>query len=246
MLSEKRYESLKEILGEVKIQIPEEQIKEYTKIIDYIAHVTENKFTDMEMVAIYAVLGDIVEGKEPQMALIAKSDDIIPTLVRIMEELPLTKGKLTMEQKLRIAFCERAITGVHEQPEGVVFDWFDTVEDAEKQFDFFRETMPSWFKVSDAPIINKAKYGFSADEPILTTSVRASSIYLSRLAYNGKAIIYERVGSCSGKNGNIVDKYRVYQEKGFLFKKKAFICDLYIDAYSSKQPDLAPRGFTLV
>ena len=48
----------------------EEQIKEYTKIIDYIAYVTEDKFTEMEMVAIYAVLGDIVEGKEPQMSLI--------------------------------------------------------------------------------------------------------------------------------------------------------------------------------
>lgn len=35
------------------------------------AYVTEGKFTEMEMVAIYGVLGDIVEGKEPQMALIA-------------------------------------------------------------------------------------------------------------------------------------------------------------------------------
>ena len=134
-----------------------------------------------------------------------------------------------MEQKLRIAFCERAITGVHEQPEGVVFDWYDTIEGAEKQFNFFRETMPSWFKVSESPRINKAKYGLSVDEP----------------RYNGKPIIYERVGSCGGKNGNIVDRYRAFQEKGLFFKKKVFICDLYIDAYSTKQPNLAPRGFTL-
>ena len=245
MLNESRYETLKETFKELKIQMPEEQIREYTKIIDYIAYVTEDKFTEMEMVAIYGVLGDIVEGKEPQMALIAKSDDIIPTLVRILEELPLTKGKLTMEQKLRIAFCERAITGVHEQPEGVVFDWYDTIECAEKQFNFFRETMPSWFNVSEAPRINRAKYGLSVDEPIQTTSVRASYMYLNRLRYNGKPIIYERVGSCGGKNGNIVDRYRVFQEKGLLFKKKVFICDLYIDAYSTKQPNLAPSGFTL-
>lgn len=159
MLNESRYETLNKIFNELKIQMPEEQIKEYTKIIDYMAYVTEGKFTEMEMVAIYGVLGDIVEGKEPQMALIAKSDDIIPTLVRIMEELPLTKGKLTMEQKLRIAFCERAITGVHEQPEGVVFDWYDTIEGAEKQFNFFRETMPSWFKVGETPRIDRVKYG---------------------------------------------------------------------------------------
>lgn len=245
MFNEERYELLKEVYKEFKINLPEEQEKSYTNIIDYIAYVTEEKFNNMEMVAIYGVLGDIVEGKEPQIALIAKSDDIIPTLVRIMEEIPLTKGKLTMEQKLRIAFCERAITGVHEQPEGVVFDWFDTVEGAEKQFNFFRETMPSWFKISETPRINRAKYGLSVDEPIQTTSIRASYMYLNRLRYNGKPIIYERVGSCSGKNGNIVDKYRVFHEKGIFFKKKVFICELYIDAYSTKQPNLAPRGFTL-
>lgn len=245
MINENRYNNLKDIFAEFKIHMPEEQIKKYTKIIDYIAYVTEDKFTDKEMVAFYAVLGDIVEGKEPQMALIAKSDDIIPTLARIMEELPLTKGKLTMEQKLRIAFCERAITGVHEQPEGVVFDWYDTVEGAEKQFNFFRETMPSWFKVSEAPRINRQKYGLSIDEPIQTTSVRASYMYLNRLKYNGKPVISERVGSCGGKNGNIVDRYRVFQEKGIFFKKKVFICELFIDAYSTEQPNLAPRGFTL-
>ena len=69
-------------------------------------------------------------------------------------------------------------------------------------------------------------------------------MYLNRLRYNGKPIIYERVGSCSGKNGNIVDKYRVFHEKGIFFKKKVFICELYIDAYSTKQPNLVPKGFT--
>ncbi len=245
MLNEIRYKTLKEIFYDLKIQMPEEQIKEYTKIIDYISYVTKDKFTEMEMVIIYGILGDIVEGKEPQIALITKSDDIIPTLVRIMEELPFTKGKLTMEQKLRIAFCERAITGVHKQPEGVVFDWFNTVEGAEEQFKFFRETMPSWFKITEAPKTDKQNFGLSVDEPIQTTSVRASYMYLNRLKYNGKPVIYERVGSCTGKNRNIVDKYKVFQEKGLFFKRKKFICDLYINAYSTKQSDLAPKGFTL-
>ena len=70
----------------------------------------------------------------------------------------------------------------------------------------------------------------------------SSSGSISRLI---KDTVELGLGSCGGKNGNIVDKYRVFQEKGIFFKKKVFICELYIDAYSTKQPNLAPRGFTL-
>lgn len=237
--------SLKKMLQDSGISMPEHQIKAYTDIFAYLEHITENKYSEQQLFDLYTLLGDIAEGYCPEIAIIANNNDTIPTLVRIMEELPLTKGKLSMEQKFRIAFCVMAITGVHEQPKDVVFDWFESFESVETQFAFFRKQMPSWFKASEKKTDSKENYGLSIDNPIQTTSVRSSYIYLNRLKYKGKDIFYNRVGSIEGKNRHFVDKYNVYLKTGLFKKRSKYLCDIYIDAYASTEPQTAPHGFTL-
>lgn len=247
MLNEKRYESLKEILKELNISIPDDQVKAYSNIFEYIAHITENMFTDKEMVAIYDVLGGVLEGKYPHIAAVILKDEKVRTLVRVLEELPLTAGKLSMEVKLRIAFCELAITGLHTQPEGVVFDWYDSFESAEAEFNHFRKNFPTWFDVNknvSSPFTKKG-YGLIKENPIQTTSVHASYAYLKRLKYRGKPIAYERVGSSSDARGNILDVYKAYAIKGIFSKRKEFIGNLFINTYCNKEIPLAPEGYTL-
>lgn len=247
LLNEKRYETLKEILKELNKEIPDEQIQGYSNIFEYMAHITDNKFTDKEMVAIYDVLGGVLEGEYPHIAAVILKDEKIRTLVRVMEELPLTAGKLSMEVKLRVAFCELAITGLHIQPEGAVFDWYDSFESAEAEFNHFRKNFPTWFDVSknESSPFTKKGYGLIKENPIQTTSVRASYAYLKRLKYQGKPVVYERVGSSSDARGNILDVYKAFVIKGIFSKRKVFVGNLFINAYCNKEIPLAPEGYTL-
>lgn len=239
----KKYLSFKGMLQNKGISMPKHQIKAYMNLFAYLDYVTNNRYTEQQLFELYCALGDIAEGKFPKTAIIKSSNDIIPTLVRIMEEIPLTKGRLSSEQKLRIAFCEKAITGVQEQPEGVRFDWFDTVETAEETFTFFREKMPIWFKETERKKIDTNAYGMSLKNPIQTTSVQAAYFYLDRLKYNGNPVLYEREGSFRGEN-HIVDKYNIYAIKEPSQNRPEYLCDIYIDSYCETEPEIAPDGFT--
>ena len=247
LLNKNRYNSLKQALNELNISLPEEQIKSYSNIFEYFAHITENKFTDIEMVAIYSLLGKVLHGQEPHMAAVIIKEERIRTIVRIIEELPLTSGKLSMDAKLRIAFCELMITGVHRQPDGVVFDVFDSIERVEMEYNHFKNAFPSWFDTTktDEIVFYKKGYGIIAENPIQTTSIWESSKYLNSLRYNGRYVLYERINPCKDARGNLLDNYRIYSVKGILSPRKEYITNLYINPNCKEAIEIAPIGFTL-
>ena len=218
LLNKNRYNSLKQALNELNISLPEEQIKSYSNIFEYFAHVTENKFTDIEMVAIYGLLGKILHGQEPHM-----------------------------DAKLRIAFCELMITGVHRQPDGVVFDVFDSIERVEMEYNHFKNAFPSWFDTTKTEeiVFYKKGYGIIAENPIQTTSIWESSKYLNSLRYNGRYVLYERINPCKDARGNLLDNYRIYSVKGILSPRKEYLTNLYINPNCKEAIEIAPIGFTL-
>lgn len=251
ILNTQRFETLKIIFKNYNIDLSLNDVAIYSNVFEIISQFVHNKLSNEEIFAVYDLLSDVVKNDRPDIVAHVSKEDRIRVQVRLMEELPETKGKLDLEEKIALAFC--IYTGeciqIYDEDRdmmcnGIVL--FDSFEHIKSEFEFERQQFPSVFKI-EKTIIFDSTYGYSKENPVNVTSIDAAYYYLSKLRYNALPVTYERIGSFSNLDNNIIDGYNIFAEKKGLFKnKKMKIATIYINSYCNTMPKVAPKGFTLV
>ena len=106
MISEKRYLSVKQLFKELGFDnLTDHEIELYADMFEIIAEFTHNKLSDREMITAYDILVDTADGRNFKFAVDVPKADRIKVQLRLMEELPETAGKLTLDEKEKFAFC---------------------------------------------------------------------------------------------------------------------------------------------
>ena len=174
--------------------------------------------------------------------------DKIKTQVRFMEHLPITKGKLTIEEKTFFAFANYWITYVmiclddKGRTVSGIFD-FDSIEHVLQIYQEYRKDHPEMFRM-DFDNCYEYKFGTTKENPIKAISVADSYMYLRNLCRNNLPVNYERIGSMSGVHNNIIDKYKItyieFEDSGIVEKNDT----IYIDPYSEETSLAPPEGYT--
>ncbi|MDD3347122.1 hypothetical protein [Oscillibacter sp.] len=196
----------------------------------------------------YDFLGDLITGQQPKYAIPVRKEDRIHVQLRMLEELPQTAGKLTIEEKEAFAFCVYySICIQHFDEEAKTMSnglvEFTSTEKFKELLDYEKGQRPSFF-TENITVKKEGKFGFSKGNPIETTSIPAAYQYLKRLRYKGTPVQCIRSCSCSGLSDHILDAYEITVTTGVLFKRHE-IHTVYIDSYASSTSTSAPEGFTL-
>lgn len=106
------------------------------------------------------------------------------------------------------------------------------------------ENHPEKFKFLSSEQQNAKKtpkklLGTSIENPIKAVSIADEYNYLNNLRIaEGKPVKYERIGSMRGKNGGIIDGYKLFLDNQNTMK-------IYIDSYATENSTEAHEGFVL-
>lgn len=251
LINEKRYEITKQLFEKHNIDMSESDTRIYANVFEVIAYFVNNKLTDEEMLTAFDFLADFLLNEKVEYCVYVSKEDRIRAQVRVMEEIPETAGKLTLEEKIGFAFCmySAVCLQVYDEQSDTInngITLFDSIERIEKNLKLEQQRRPEFFVIEKQSAKKADDYGYSAANPIKVTSIRMGYEYLEHLTYNGEPIEYKRIGS-DYFDGYAIDKYIIFKTKGFgIFKKEEFIAELYINPYSSSTPKIAPKGFKLL
>lgn len=251
MINVERYHSIDAIFKSLGIRLSDIDVILYADAFEIIAVLLNDKLTNEEMVRVVDFLGDVITGKVPAVAAHVPKNERLMVQYPLMDKMAATKGKLTSTEKELLAFCvywmncvqvydeERAVT-----VSGLVD--FTSVEKILSLYEYEKKQRPAFFSgASPSPVVNKETYGLSLENPVRVTSVSDAYAYLNMLRYNGQPVPYVRIGSFSGKDGHLVDKYALtITQRKFLSKKQVQV-DIFIDAYAMEAIILPPPDFTL-
>jgi len=247
-----RFNSLAALFHSRDIRLSEREILIYCNVFEIISEFVNNKLTDEEILNVYDLLSDVIKNDRPDVVPYVSKEERISVQVRLMEELEETKGKLTMDEKVGLAFC--IYTGecvkVYDEKRDIMCNGivlFDSFEHIKNELDDDKKLFPDVYNfLLNQSIVFDNTYGFSEDNPIRATSISDSYEYLDRLRFNGTPILYDRIGSFGNTNGDIIDGYDIFVEKrGFFTVKQRKIATLYINPYCDVTPQIPPTGFTL-
>ena len=251
IINQQRFEEVKLIFEQHNVNLSPDDVAIYSNVFEIISQFVHHKLTNQEIFTVYDLLSDVVKNNRPDIIAHVPKGDRIRVQVRLMEEMPETKGKLDLEEKVALAFC--VYTGecvqIYDEERdmmsnGIVL--FDSFEHIKNEFEFERKQFPSIFKIKQKDIVFDSTYGYSQENPINVSSIGASYCYLSKLRYNALPIKYERIGSLHNLNNDLVDKYDIFVEKKGLFKNKTIkVATIYINAYCDETLDVPPKDFTL-
>ena len=251
ILSDRRFVEVTKLLQKNGFALSEENSRCLANAFEIISTFVHGKLTNEEIFRTYDLLSDVMKNDRPDIIAHVNKEDRIRVAVRLMEELQDTRGKLTEDEKIAFAFCifTGECTQIYDEEQGVVRSGvalFDSFEHIEQELLYAMKTDPTRFDMRGNRVVIDEQYGYSVDAAIQTTSVRAAYAYLQHLKYNGKPIIYSRIGSFSNSTGQLVDGYTIYTEKKGLFStKKVEVATLYINSYCESMPRVAPKGFSL-
>lgn len=249
LISEKRYETTKRIFEKYDIVLPSEIIKEYSNVFEVIAHFVNNKLSDEEIFTAYVFLNNFLLNKEAKYNVFVSKKERISAQVRVMEEMPETAGRLTMEEKIGFAFCMYTAVCLEkydEENDRMVWgvSLFSSINNIEENLKMMRELRPEFFPVEEKIVVNREDYGLSEKNPIRLTSVHMSYEYLRSLTYEGKPIEFRRKSSMFFDD-RIIDKYTILKTKGSWFFKEEIIAELYINPNCDTAVKIAPKGFEI-
>ncbi len=252
ILNTQRFEKLKILFKENNIDLSINDIIIYSNVFEIISQFVHNKLTDEEIFVVYDLLSDVVKNDRPDIIAYVPKNDRIRVQVRLMEELDETKGKLSLDEKIALAFCiytGECVQFYDEERDmmcnGIVL--FDSFEHIKNELEYEKQQFPSIFKIEKREITFDKTYGYTEENPINTTSIDASYYYLNKLRYNGLPIVYERIGSFSNSKDEIIDGYDIFVEEKSIFKKKIIkVATIYINPYCEEMPKVAPTKFTLI
>lgn len=251
MLNAERYQSIDAIFKSRGIELPDKDVVLYADAFEIIASLINSKLSDEEMVRVVDFLGDVITGKAPHVVAHVPKSERMNVQYPLMEKMTATRGKLTATEKELLAFCvywmncvqvydeERAIT-----VSGLVD--FTSIEKILSLYEYEKKQRPAFFSgASPSPVANKETYGLSLENPVRVTSISDAYAYLNMLRYNNQPVPYVRIGSFSGKDGHLVDKYVLtITQRKFLSKKQVQV-DIFIDTYATEAIILPPPEFTL-
>ncbi len=251
ILNTQRFEELKIIFEQNNINLSINDVVLYSNVFEIISQFVHQKLTNEEIFVVYDLLSDVVKNDRPDIVSHVSKDDRIRVQVRLMEELPETKGKLDLEEKIALAFCIYAgeCVQIYDEDRDMICNGivaFDSFEHIKSEYEYEKQQFPSVFKIEKRNIIFDSTYGYSKENPIIVTSIDAAYYYLNKLKYNSLPVKYDRIGSFSNSNDDLIDGYNIFIEKKGLFKNKIIkVATIYINSYCEEMPQVAPKGFTL-
>ena len=252
VLNNRRYVEVRALLEKCGISLSEEYYECLANVFEIISVFVNGKLSNQEILRAYDLLSDVMKNDRPDIVAYVSKEDRIRVAVRLMEELPETKGKLTDDEKIAFAFCilTGECTQIFDEESGQIRSGvvlFDTFEHIESELLYATASDPDRFDLKKSSLIIDERYGYSVETAIHVTSIPAAYAYLERLKYGGQTIMYDRIGSFVNSVGNHVAGYRIYTQKSGLFsKKKTEVATLYINSYCLDMPSIAPKGFTLI
>ena len=122
----------------------------------------------------------MIKNARPDIVVHVPREDRIRVQVRLMEELPETKGKLDEEEKIAFAYCIYTCVCIQVYDEerdrmcnGIVL--FDTFEHIKSEFEYERQQFPSRFKIEK----NNSYHSFH-----LSGTLSVKSIEVPYITYN--------------------------------------------------------------
>ena len=213
MISVERYKETLAFFDEKEIDLPDEIKEKYSDFAEIVGQYINNKLTTEEIIESSDWLTNLIHGEMPQLLLEVDKLDKIKTQVRFMEHLPITKGKLTIEEKTFFAFANYWITYVmiclddKGRTVSGIFD-FDSIEHVLQIYQEYRKDHPEMFRM-DFDNCCEYKFGTTKENPIKAISVADSYMYLRNRCRNNLPVNYDRIGSMSGVHNNIIDKYKI-------------------------------------
>ena len=249
------FEALQERFNLDGIEISEEETRLYAQMFVVISELVHHKLDFMELYISYDFLSDVITRRAPQFVVDFPREDIISVQCRALEHLELTSGKLTLEEKIRYAYCVyyslfiRLFDEETGETKSGLSD-FRSADHIEQCFQQHRELAPECYEfvdkggsVDESPH-DSSTFGYSEDNPIPVLTVPDAYGYLNCLAKPGYLLSYERVCSCQGPNG-IIDKYKVFALPEGNTTAEPDVYEIYIDPYAQVNSYDAPEGFIL-
>lgn len=251
ILEEKVYNQVKKFMVENNINIDDKGIIANSNMCTIISKFINYKYSVNEILLMYDFITDVLQGKFPQIAINVQKEDRIKTAIKLLDKnyIKFYKDNLNEEEKEKIAFCivysffVYSFNEENNEMEQGIFD-FTSFERIEKEYIYEKETFPSKFIIKKYSDDSKENYGLTIDNPIEVTSVNLEYQYLDSIkTEDNKSIIYERIGSFSGKDNINIDGYEIFV-KGILGKKK--VATFYISGYGSYNATKPPKGFKFI
>lgn len=252
MLSKQRHDEILTYLQSNHIEMPEEDIPLNADLFEIMGQLTGNKLSTAEMIDSYDRFTNILQGLEPKVAVHVAKADRIKTVISLIESahFPTLNGRLTEQEKEIFAFCivDSFFVSVYDKEKGTTTSnivSYTSVERVQKEYEYQKKTFPSYFSKKENNPFSAVGFGVTKNNPILTTGISNSKVYLQNLKSTvGKITSITRSGSTFNDKKEILDCYQVSITKGKLFKKR-FITVLYINPYASNNSTAAPENFIL-
>ena len=230
------------------MNLPDELLESRPALLEKLNRLTNYKLTVEELNDSLIFLMNLMYGNQPRLAFQILPDDKIRMPFAMLDKILPTKGKLTKEEKLVYAYCvnvacssinvgaKEKMSGVHfliNRPDNLILE----------DLRFNLKMFPKYYAFLNQYEQNDpGSFGITRENPIRAVSINAAYKYLQQLrTRSNEPVMFERLGSLSGINGNIIDGYTLSYNEDGLTKT----LDVYIDPYSNDNSNEAPRGLIL-
>ena len=239
-----RLSDIKRLLIEKGVNLEEKDYLLYGNMFEILAELTHHKLDNQTMVDAFDELSDLVLNKKLSFAAFILKGQEYKTQIRYMNEMGLLQ-ELSDEEKEAFAFCvwqaNRVFT-TNENGEMVTcLSDFDTYEHIKLLYDEDREMKKDAYPTNEkknTTISNaQAEFGFSADNPICTTSIREAYTLIDGIFYQNEHVKISARSSVKNSNGNIIDQYKLETPSGQNVT-------IYIDSYAYENSKILPAGFS--
>ncbi len=245
IINKDRSEEIKRLLIERGVDLSESDYQLYGNMFEIIAQLTSNKIDNRTMVDVFDVLSDLVQNKIPSFTAFILKGQEYKTQIRYMNEENLLQN-LTEEEKEFFAFCVWHATRVFAVDDnGEIHSCltdFDSCDHIKRLYDQDRrlkgDSYPTNEKKNTAGDEKTGKFGYCANNPICTTSIREAYNLIKNISYYGESVNISSRYSTHGPNGHVMDVYQLETPSG----KST---NIYIDSYSYENSKELPEGFSL-
>ena len=237
-----RAADIKQLLIQRGVNLPEEDYQLYGNMFEIMALFTNGKADNQTMVNVFDQLSDLLLGKKPEFAAIITKDQVISVQLRYMNEKNLLSGFTDKEKEL-FAYCVwhatlTAVTDKNGDIKSGLID-FDSLNHIKTLYEEDKRRCPECFikeKRNETGNVQIGRYGYSADNPVHTTSIGASYELIKNLLYMGEQVEISSRSSVSSNNHRIIDAYSLITKSGKQIK-------IFIDPYSLDNSKEMPEGF---
>ena len=150
IISEKRHLETKKLMADNNVNLSEDDYIIYSNVFEIISMFTNGKLTTREIFTAYDVLSDVIMNRRPDMVSFVAKEDRIKIQVKLLESLPETRGKLTLDEKVAMAFCVytgECIQVFNEESNTMEsgLATFDSFEHINKELEYEKANFPSRF-----------------------------------------------------------------------------------------------------